>query len=147
MPKKKHASGAIELNLTSMMDVTFLLIIFFLLVNRMSSAQLPKLQAPDPVESKALDLPERSTVIINVVPDGEGAELAKSVMVGIREIPPNAYGELTELLKFETTKNPAVEVDLRADANLRYSEVQPVMKAITNAGITKVNLVAKVKEP
>lgn len=144
MAKNKHVSRPVELNLTSMMDVTFLLIIFFLLVNRMSSAQLPKLDAPEPVGSKALDLPERDVVIVNVVPDGEGAELAKSVMVGIREIPPASYNELTELLKVETAKSPLVEVDLRADKNLRYAEVQPVMKAITNAGITKVNLVAKV---
>ena len=43
--------------------------------------------------------------------------------------------------------NSTVEVVLRADAALYYDAVQPVMQAVTQAGIGKVNLAAFLPEP
>jgi len=144
--RKKIQSGPLQLNLTSMMDVVFQLIIFFLLVNNMSSAELPKLEPPEPTQSKAYMLPDRKSVTINVIPQQEGATVAKSVRVGVRDILPGNYGELTELLKVEVAKNPHIEVDLRSDRSIHYTYVQPVMNAITAAGIGKINLVAHIEK-
>jgi len=125
-----------------MMDVVFQLIIFFLLVNNMTSAELPKLDAPEPLESKAYMLPDRKSVTVNVIPQDEGASTARSVRVGIKDILPGNYAELTQILRAEVEKNPNIEVDLRADKAIHYLHVQPVMNAITAAGIGRINLIA-----
>ena len=146
MARKHRESAKIELNLTSMMDVVFQLIIFFLLVNNMSSAELPKLETPEPLESKAYMLPDRQSVTVNVIPPDEGANVARSVRVGVKDILPGNYGELTQLLKAEVEKNPDIEVDLRADKSIHYLHVQPVMNAITAAGIGRINLIAHTEQ-
>ncbi len=146
MAKKKHQSSKMELNLTSMMDVTFQLILFFLLINNMSSAELPDLESPDPDQSKAIIYKDRQSMVVNVIPMSKGADTAKTVRVGIKDILPGNYRELTDLLKVEKEKNADIEVDLRADKALKYTEVQPVMQAITAAGISRINLIALAKE-
>jgi biopolymer transport protein ExbD len=139
---KKKPAGPMELNLTAMMDVTFQLIIFFLLVNNMSAAELPKLEPPHPNKSVAQEPRERSRVVINVIPVSKGSSAVKSLRVGQANIAAGNYGELTQLLDREKAANPAIEVDLRADRNIHYTEVQPVMNAITGAGVGRINLVA-----
>ena len=146
MVRKAKEPARVELNLTSMMDVVFQLIIFFLLVNNMSSAELPELEAPQPLGSKAYMLPDRKSVTINVIPQQKGATTARSVRVGLKDILPGNYTELTELLKTEKAENEFIEVDLRADKNIEYQYVQPVMNAITSAGIGKINLIAHTED-
>lgn len=131
-----------ELNLTSMLDVIFQLIIFFLLVSNMSSAELPKLDPPAPMQSQAQDSGERSRVIINLIPAQNKAGGIKSVRVGQEDILPGNFGRLTQMLQAEQAENPEIQVDLRADLSVNYKEVQPVMTAITSAGISRINLVA-----
>jgi biopolymer transport protein ExbD len=125
-----------------MMDIVFLLILFFLLVTNFASAELPKLEPPRPSPSKARDQEKSDRIVINVIPDPDTPQYAASVRVGTQDIGPDAYGQLTEMLKIEKEKNDLVEVNLRADRHLRYDQVQTVMQAITQAGILHVNLVA-----
>lgn len=142
MVRSKKVSSKMDLNLTSMMDVVFQLIIFFLLVNNMSAAELPELDPPKPINSVAQDPKERSRVVINVIPMSQGSPTVKNLRVGQANIPAGNYGELTTMLQQEKEINPAVEVDLRADTAIHYLEVQPVMNAITAAGVSRINLVA-----
>jgi biopolymer transport protein ExbD len=142
MARKSREPAKLELNLTSMMDVVFQLIIFFLLINNMSSAELPKLKPPEPVESKAIEPdPNERRVIINVIPEGTTGRVER-LRIGIRDIAAGDYGVLTDLLKIEKETNEKVQIDLRADASVYYEHVQPVMNAITAAGISRINLVA-----
>lgn len=142
MPRKKHEPARMELNLTSMLDVIFQLIIFFLLVSNMSSAELPDLDPPVPVESQAQDSGERSRLVINLIPLDSKSGGIRSVRVGQEDILPGNFGRLTQMLQAEMAENPKIEVDLRADLSVNYKEVQPVMTAITSAGISRINLVA-----
>jgi len=138
----KSDKTQVNLNLTAMMDVVFQLIVFFLLVTNFTSAELPKLEVPNLEESQAIVMPDRRKVVVNVIPEDGGTGLTKGLKVGITEIPAGEYGLLTDMLRKEIQNNPAVEIDLRADATIHYEQVQPVMNAITNAEITRVNLVA-----
>ena len=53
---------------------------------------------------------------------------------------------MVQRLQLVRQRNPNVEVVLRADSALYYHAVQQVMAAITEAGISKVHLVAYLPE-
>ena len=142
MPKRKHEPAKVELNLTSMLDVIFQLIIFFLLVSNMSSAELPDLDPPEPISSQAQDPQERARVVINLIPPQSKNGSVQKLRVGQEDIFPGNFGRLTQMLQAEKAENAEVQVDLRADTSVNYREVQPVMSAITNAGIARINLIA-----
>lgn len=144
MPRIKHSRAEdVNLNLTSMLDVVFQLIVFFLLITNFTSAELPELEVPDPIQSTARESEERAKITINVLPDEVSSGQAGRIRVGLLDLAPGDYGRLTDMLQLEFKKNPEVEIDLRADISVHYSQVQPVMEAITNAGIGRINLVAK----
>lgn len=140
---KKHEveKQEVSLNLTSMMDIVFQLIIFFLLVTNFTSAELPELEPPDLEHSEAVEIDGRDKLVINIIPDSSTG-MAKAVQVGMQKIPPGAYNQLTDIVSQVKTDRPDVEIDLRADASINYENVQPVMNAITAAGVARINLVA-----
>ncbi|QNN22778.1 biopolymer transporter ExbD [Planctomycetales bacterium ZRK34] len=140
---KKHEveKQEVSLNLTSMMDIVFQLIIFFLLVTNFTSAELPELEPPDLEHSEAIEIDGRDKLVINIIPDSSTG-MAKAVQVGMQKIPPGAYNQLTDIVSQVKTDRPDVEIDLRADASINYENVQPVMNAITAAGVARINLVA-----
>jgi len=131
-----------QLNLTSMLDVILQLIIFFLLVTNFAAQTLPPLEPPSPTRSAAQDPFQPDRVTVNLLPDGARSGLADEVRVNMRAIPPGDLAALTALLEAEKEKNPDVEIDLRVDRSIHYRHVQPVMNAVTAAGISRINLVA-----
>ena len=142
MPRKKPQKSEIQLNLTSMLDVILQLIIFFLLVTNFTSQTLPPLEPPDPTESAA-QLPfDPERVTVNLIPDEAQSGRLNDIRVNMRNIAPGDFAMLTSLLEDEKEKNELIEVDLRADRSIHYINVQPVMNAITAAGIGRINLVA-----
>jgi biopolymer transport protein ExbD len=151
MAKRKREPNKVELNLTSMMDIVFLLIIFFILVTNFVSQELPELEVPEPHESKAIN-EESERVTVNVVPDPdkEDQTYAKFVVIGNLEFDPDNLGELTNLLIEEKAsaegREKKFEVDLRAHKTIQYLYVAPVMEAIVKAGIVDVNMVMKTKD-
>ncbi|MDH3585000.1 MAG: biopolymer transporter ExbD [Phycisphaerae bacterium] len=134
----------VKLNLTSMMDIVFQLIIFFLLITNFTTAELPELEPPKPYDSQAVDNPKREKLIVNIIPAGSTGE-PKGLKVGITEIGLGNYADLTRLIKEHRDAQEAamegVEVDLRADKSIHYKFVQPVMNAITRAGVGRLNLI------
>lgn len=156
--RRRHREPvAIELNLTSMMDVVFLLIIFFILVTNYATADLPPLEPPEPTPSRAIDDERPNARLINVVPQraapAEDATESETIALRIadhvlflnQKYPLNEVGltALTTRLAEIKQAMPELEVDLRADRALAFDQVEPVMKAVTAAGIARVNLVAR----
>ncbi|MBI1371080.1 MAG: hypothetical protein GC162_20820 [Planctomycetes bacterium] len=146
MPKVKvPRKAAMTLNLTSMMDIVFQLIIFFLLISNFAAAELPKLEPPYLDKPVVIDKKDRKKVIVNVIPEGTTGQV-KNLRVGGTDVAPGNYSVLTGLLQAEKDKDPEIEIDLRADGSVNYENVQPVMNAITAAGIGRINLVAFLEE-
>ena len=142
MKVKKAEPSHLHMNLTAMLDVVFNLIFFFICICNMAGNELPKLDVPRPEESRARVIEERKKVTVNVLPNADGSGSARSIRVGADEVFVGDEERLTQLLRAKTQLNPDIEIDLRVDKNIHYAAVQPVMNAITRAGITKVNLVA-----
>ena len=152
----KRGSARIQANLTPMIDVTFLLIVFFVLVSQIVEVESVKLNLPAPADP-ATELPaDEQRVVINIVPD-QPAVTGRAIeyRVGSRRF--LATDDGVEALADHVMKlyagNPALRINLRADRDTQYEWVEPVLQAISLAarrsgdgGITaRVNLVV-VKE-
>ena len=147
MAKQTIRGGKVSINLTSMMDVTFLLIVFFILVSNFSQQTLPPLKVPAPTTPSVALLPDGGIdrAVVNVVPDENRPGYAQLINYNGNNLGlgSDAYRQLAALLAQAYELNPEVRIDLRADKTLRYDEVQPVMQAITEAKIHNINLVAE----
>ena len=139
-----------QMNITPLIDVVFLLIIFFMLVNRIAAEETVEMVVPELLDPKTYELGEVDKIVINVAPspdqrgddplefDGE----PRYVKVGQRRYAVEDRAAITAELERIRALNPEVEVNLRADAALFFETVQPIMMAITDAKIGRINLVA-----
>ncbi len=146
-----------QMNITPLIDVVFLLIIFFMLVNNIITEQSVQMIVPQLEEPTTRELDEKGRLIVNIAPadyvykeriddpllfDGE----PRFIRVGLQTFEPGDLEGVTDALVEARGNNPDLEVVLRSDGALYYGVVQPVMGAITRAGIDKVNLVAYMPE-
>lgn len=156
-----------SMNMTPMIDVTFQLIIFFILAGTMASQEVAQLLLHKPTISQAQkpdDMPTENRVIVNITSAAPNekeesgvAQQAKEISVRGTKLQPNQRGDLVEILrkcrlewvaKAPTQKEKDVYfIEIRADRRLSYAEVEPVMLAAAEAEIPKMNITALLKEP
>jgi biopolymer transport protein ExbD len=167
MARKINKRGAVapEMNITPLIDVVFLLIIFFLIVSKIVSDERTPMIVPQLVDPQSQELEAEYRVLVNVARAEADVDRRRGELGGVTEHkhlsgPGNAdfmklgatgprwaingqnLTKLTNQLKAKKEQYENVEVLLRADSALHYSEVAPVTNAITNAGIGQVNMVA-----
>ncbi len=145
----KRGNADVQANLTPMIDVTFLLIVFFVLVSQIVEVEHVDMDLPRPLHAASHTSGEESRTVINIMPGPDGR--AAGYRVGAREFPADEIGiaglqqRVTELY----SANPNLRINLRADRNTQYQWVEPVMQAITDAArqsgradaVARVNLV------
>jgi biopolymer transport protein ExbD len=155
---KVHKKGPTspQMNMTPMIDVVFQLIIFFMLVNNIISEEAVQMIVPELENPKTRELGPENRITVNLAPQSYDPSRPigdlnipgepSLVKVGLEQYSLDDIEGVTATLKEVKAANENVEVLLRADCGLFYDEVQPVMQAITSAGIVKVNLVAYLPE-
>ena len=130
-----HSRGPahVEAQLTPLIDMAILLIVFFVLVGQVASAEFVELSLP----RTASDAPGRpgdaQRLVVNVVPARDGG--AAAYRLGRREFGPDAAGlaALSATLAEAIKAKPALEVNVRADRATAYSWVRPAMDAVADA--------------
>jgi biopolymer transport protein ExbD len=110
-----------------MIDIVFLLIVFFMTVAHLKSEQLVPIDVPIADESV---IPQERGVRATVTIDGEGA-----VFYGGRQVP---IEELAATLAQSKREQPSIAVQLRADARVPFREVRRVLDACASGGIPDV---------
>lgn len=145
----KRGNAEIESNLTPMIDVTFLLIVFFVLVSQLVEAEHVDMALPAPDQPVTDPIDDAPKTIINLVPGEDGG--ISMYRIGARTFPANADGiaAMTDRLAEAYRANPNVELNLRADRATHYRWIDPVMQAIADAArqvgdpelVARVNLV------
>ena len=132
-------SDGVHANMTPMIDVVFLLIIFFMLVAQLSRERTLELDLPSFDQRQSIPITSDSQLVINVAPDDDLtpwriAHLAFS---------DNAQGRrrLAEVLQHARRRQPDLQVLIRADRVEHYDRVHPLMEAVAEAGVTEVGLV------
>ena len=127
------ASARIEANLTPMIDVSFLLIVFFVLVSRISGGERTPMELPDVRAGAAEEGREEARVVLSVLPDENGK--ARAYRLDLDEFPadPDGLVMLTEALSALYRSNPTLAVNLRADRTTQYEWISPCFRAATVA--------------
>ena len=133
-------SSRLEINLTPMIDVVFLLLIFFVLIAQSSQRQWAQVELPEPKPSAAKYVYSPEVMTITVICDQQGKLLAYQSQGQM--ISPEQAGKLTRILRDRKRANPQVEVNLRADRRADGKVVEALMAACAKVGISNVNLVA-----
>lgn len=155
----KRGTAKAEMNMTPLIDITFQLIIFFILTLNVASQEVvpmivPRLEDPKTQESK-----QEERLVVNIIPmdyaesqrkdnplaiEGE----AVGIRVGQANYRIDQLDQVEQVLKDYAARRKASSKDqepmvlLRADAAIYYAQVAPVMRTIAQAGIEKINLVA-----
>ena len=127
------ASARIEANLTPMIDVSFLLIVFFVLVSRISGGERTPRELPDVRAGAAEEGREEARVVLSVLPGENGK--ARAYRLDLDEFPadPDGLVMLTEALSALYRSNPTLAVNLRADRTTQYEWISPCFRAATVA--------------
>ncbi len=126
-------SEPIAANLTPMIDVVFLLIVFFVLVSQIVEVENVDLDLPRP-QDPASELPgEQPRIVINVLPDEAGR--AGGYRMANRRYSADTAGmaSLATSLAALYREKPALGVNLRADRSTQYRWVEPVLQAVSTA--------------
>ncbi len=123
----------IAANLTLMIDVTFLLIVFFVLVSQIVEVENADLDLPRPQDPASVLHGEQPRIVINVLPASGGD--ASGYRMGNRRYVADTAGlhALATSLATLYRDNPALGVNLRADRRTDYRWVEPVFQAISAA--------------
>jgi biopolymer transport protein ExbD len=116
-----------EVDLTPMIDIVFLLIVFFMTVANMITAEKKPIDVPVALNSTIPeDYGERTTITIQR--DG-------SLYSGVFDV---TLEELRTVLIDAQKQDPTVKVYLRADSAAEHQYVNDVMKACAAAGLSNV---------
>jgi len=130
---RRHGPVAIEANLTPMIDMTFLLIVFFVLVSRIVESESAEMDLPILPDPRSAAPEEEQRVVINVVPGSGGT--VEEYRVGAATFPSGSLGmeSLQRHLAGLLRVRPDAILNVRADRDTRYEHVEPVMDAIARA--------------
>jgi len=133
-------SGAGEpFNLTAMIDVVFLLIIFFMLICQFIVQENYKLVVPDDCASAVVaeKLDENAVTVSVFASEVDDEEVVYAVRAKTVEL-----SELASAIAVETNKKRDGLVHLRADKGLTYRDVQKALQALSEVGVQRVQLAA-----
>jgi len=139
IPSHRTASR-VRINMTPMIDVVFLLIIFFLVSSHLAKQEvqaevnLPTAESSvEPVETGA------TRITVNIVPES-GTHV---VRLGSSAVNPL---DLERRLGHEVATGRPIEVRLRADRTVPYEVIEPVMIACAKAGVWNVTFAVMPRE-
>ena len=119
---QKNNDDDIELDMSPMIDMVFLLLIFFIVASQIIDEK-PQVEIPDAVYAK---VPDDTTgrLMITVRAD-------ERYFIGQVEV---SFDEMKEKLALEIKKDPNMRVLIRSDAQTKYKVNEKVMTACAEIG-------------
>lgn len=121
-----------RVNVTPMIDVVMVLIIFYLLVGQLATDRRTEINPPT-TATGIVETQEHDPISLGVRSDGsltlngEGIDLAR------------LGGELSG----QILRDPTLAVSVRADRDAPFGKVRPVLQAVREAGVAQVELVTE----
>ncbi|HMP88778.1 MAG TPA: biopolymer transporter ExbD [Kiritimatiellia bacterium] len=122
-----------EINMTPLIDLTFLLLITFIITMPLVEQAIPinlpkaKTQSVDQRESRSITVDVKGQVYLDSVP--------------------LAMDDLAAQMKLIATASPDTTVMVRADEKLHYGTVVEILRILNDANITRLALVTTPDEP
>jgi biopolymer transport protein ExbD len=126
-----------KINVTPLIDVVMVLIVFYLIVGQLATDRQARLNLP----SSAVGLGEaqRPALIIHMIAPVAPGTSPQLIIDG----KPLALPALEALLlaRFPSAADSQPTIHIRADRTLDFASIRPVLSACRNAGLTSVKLV------
>ncbi len=126
---RRPIAGALELDMTPMIDVVFLLLIFFLTTAQLSQMAAAPVTLPQE-QGNADELLESSGLVVNVMADG-------SIIVLEKVISPQ---EIPALAKVALALDPSAVPMIRADRSASAIHLNEVMDGLRSGGFRNVRV-------
>ncbi|HFD11578.1 MAG TPA: biopolymer transporter ExbD [Crenotrichaceae bacterium] len=132
---RPQKSKELELNLTPMIDVVFLLLIFFMVTttfdeNTELSIALPEVQSAQ-VKEETLE------VVLSISPDG-------TYYINQQQLKSNNLNDLSQAILENAKEKRSLKLLINADAQTPHQAVMTAMEAASRAGISNVGFAATV---
>jgi biopolymer transport protein ExbD len=131
-----------HVNVTPLIDVIMCLIIFFLCCSTLAKSEAND-QVQIPRAKLGQQMPEqRGRLLINLLPRvrmADGTVNPGDEPEVIIRGQPIALADLTTYLRKEKQETPDIKIILRADEQLTYNWISPVLISCVQANITSVN--------
>ena len=126
--------GSVGFNMTPMIDVVFLLIIFFLVSSHLARQEVQtELDLPAARSGQAPGEEQVRRIVVNVLPEvrPEGRFMVSGKRMQCREV--------TRMIGFESGQSDGkLEIRIRTDRSVPYQSVEPIMVACAKAGVWRV---------
>ncbi len=135
----------ITLNMIPMIDIVFMLILFFALTTRFMSSENVSVELPKPENNLAqpLKFPNRMVLTCQFIDSADPESRVVRYQLG-----PTVVADKRELegqLKAIRIEEPDIQLILRADRRLEYKYIRDVMLVIARAGIANFNIATEIE--
>lgn len=136
MRLRHHAPAIGKINVTPLIDVVMVLIVFYLIVGKMASDRAAGVKLPGSTVGLTTDA---AGLVISVLPSPTGKP---DVLVDGSPVAPDALASAITA-RLGGASPSSVPVQVRADRRLPYGELAPVIDACRKAGLTSLKLVTQ----
>lgn len=136
--RRLHRSRSFgEINVTPLIDVVMCLIIFYLMVGKLAGDRRTSVDLPETQVGKESEAAALVVNIVSVAGDGwpgPGAQVVvdRAVMAGAEN--------LEQLVRDRLGSHPGTAVQLRAEKDLGWELISPVLRSCTRAGASNIRL-------
>lgn len=126
--RRKVAAPEEDFPMTPMIDMVFLLLVFFMTVSTLAQAEKSiEVDLPESVESDVpKDLADRGTISI----DAEG-----NIYLGMSE---HDIASMKTIIESSIEENPELRIHVRADQRTPYESIRRVLRACAEVGAYEV---------
>ena len=133
VPTRRREHG-LQFNVTPLIDIVFLLIIFFLVASHFVRAETNEpVELPEATQTENQVLESQNRLVVTVTVD-------RQLHVGGKIV---EFAELENLILAGGAtdagdENSQFEVRIRGDQNVPYSVIEPIILACARAGVTQI---------
>ena len=123
-----------EINMTPLIDVMLVLLVIFIITAPLMTSSL-KLDLPNAAGGAGSDAP--AFIVLAIDADG-------SLFVGEQRLPAaQEQAQVAQHVREAARRNPATEVQLRADSRVPYGRVAQLIGWVQEAGLTRIGFVTQ----
>ena len=142
MGKIKSKRIGIAIDMTPLVDVAFLLLIFFMTTTQFQPPEKEKITLP--VSASEFKKPETHIITANVTQEGRiRLEFVQAREKKSQLVDANTFGGWLETARYA---DPSAYVLLKADKNAPYGVVEQIMKELQNQNANRFNIVTDAKK-
>ncbi len=124
----------IKIDMTPMVDVAFLLLIFFMVTTVFRRPLAMEVNIPEP--GAKVEVPASNVMTVYLTKEGDLV-----YDVGQRGLTPAGWDELQDILLLELEYNPELIVLVKIDRNARYEKMVDMLDALEEARVQRFSVI------